>query len=114
MTLFHECNECRTCYKCMQNSCFGQLNPPVEENGYVVKRCQHCNEIIEKYQVMSKNTALDLAKFVVEILDNKAHAGCKDKSWDDFQNGFGEYLGKDIEQIISEAKKIISENENLK
>lgn len=60
------------------------------------------------------NNLINLAKLVVEILDNKARAGCKDKSWDDFQNGLGENVGKDIEQIISEAKQIISENENLK
>jgi len=49
-----------------------------------------------------------LAKLVIEVLDKKAHKGCKNKFWSDFQNGLGEDIGVEIENLISEAKKIIS------
>ena len=49
-----------------------------------------------------------LAKLVIEVLDKKAHKGCINKSWSDFQNGLGEDVGLEIEKLISEAKKIIS------
>ena len=53
-------------------------------------------------------SAVSLAEFVIKILDEKAHRGCYNKVWFGFQNGNGEEVGKDIEQIIIKAKKFIS------
>ena len=53
-------------------------------------------------------SAVSLAELVVKILDEKAHKGCEEKVWFGFQNGNGEEVGKDIEQIIIKAKKFLS------
>ena len=44
---------------------------------------------------------------VLKTLDVKARKGCDEKSWVGFQNGDGEEVGKDIERIISQAKKLL-------
>ena len=54
-------------------------------------------------------SAVSLAELVLKILDEKAHRGCDNKEWVGFQNGNGEYVGKDIKRIIIKAKKFLSE-----
>ena len=46
---------------------------------------------------------------IVNILDIKCTDGCDDKTWKDFQNGNGEYVGLEIDKFIKEAKQLIKE-----
>lgn len=52
--------------------------------------------------------AISLAELVIKILDEKAREGCIDKTWLGFENGNGDDIGEDIEQIVIKAKKFIS------
>ena len=47
------------------------------------------------------------AKLIISVLDKKCNKGCKVKGWAGFQNGAGEECGKDIENIIKQAKQIL-------
>jgi len=56
MTYFHKCPECRTCPNCLTQSCGMPLTPDEGrirssiEDGWIVKRCPHCNAVIEKFE----------------------------------------------------------------
>jgi hypothetical protein len=49
----------------------------------------------------------ELAKLIINVLDVKALKGCKIKSWIGFENGEGENVGNDIEDLIKKAKEIL-------
>jgi hypothetical protein len=49
----------------------------------------------------------ELAKLIINVLEVKALKGCKIKSWIGFENGDGESVGKDIEDLIKKAKEIL-------
>jgi predicted RNA-binding protein with EMAP domain len=54
---------------------------------------------------MKKENKL-IEKFIF-VLDEKARRGTVDMSWEGFQNGNGVEVGKDIEKLIKQAKKIL-------
>ena len=57
MSLFHRCNECRTCPKCYKKNCTTNLEPyklnSVVEGDWILRKCAWCNSVIEKYQTLS-------------------------------------------------------------
>ena len=54
--------------------------------------------------------AVSLAEKVVEVLDKKCRNGCTGEhyTWEGFQNGNGTECGVDIERLIKQAKRILS------
>ena len=55
MTLFHKCKDCMHCFKCGNDNCSTSTKPYKQklEEGWIVKRCAYCNEIIEKYETLA-------------------------------------------------------------
>lgn len=49
-----------------------------------------------------------LAKEIIRVLDVKARQGVRkpEETWTGFENGNGEEIGRDIEQLIAKAKKV--------
>ena len=54
MTLYHKCGECRICPECFHKSCRTSFPPikDVVEDGYLVRRCPDCGNIIEKFPTL--------------------------------------------------------------
>jgi hypothetical protein len=55
-----------------------------------------------------KTTETQLAKDIIRILKVKANRGCNHQSWEGFQNGNGEDVGKDIDRLIRKAEKVLN------
>ena len=49
-----------------------------------------------------------LAETVINVMDKKGKAGCKDPTWIGFQNGNGTEIGVDIERLIKQAKRFLA------
>lgn len=54
MPIIHECSECRVCFNCGLPNCTNYLPPnkmkETLEDGWHVKRCYNCNDVIEKFK----------------------------------------------------------------
>ena len=57
-----------------------------------------------------KEKLISLAKLIVKVLETKALAGVKNKTWIGFENGNGTDVGHHIDSLIKNAKKIILKN----
>ena len=57
------------------------------------------------YKLQNHETIL-LALQVIETLE-KANKGCKTKSWKGFENGKGQEVGTEIDELIRTAKEIL-------
>lgn len=69
------------------------------------------NEFSKEAQGNKTNTLLDavrLAKTVINVMDKKGKAGCKEPTWIGIQNGNGTEIGVDIERMIKQAKRFIA------
>ena len=56
---------------------------------------------------------LEKLKECIDILDVKCTDGCVNKTWIDFQNGNGEYIGIEIDRFIKESKQLIKDATEL-
>ena len=59
--------------------------------------------------------AVRLAEKVIEVLDKKCRNGCTgdNHTWIGFQNGHGAECGVDIERLIKQAKRLLSNSRQL-
>lgn len=51
-------------------------------------------------------SAVSLAELSIKILDEKAHRGCDNKVWFGFQNGNGEEVGKDLNELSLKRRNL--------
>ena len=64
-------------------------------------------ELVEKLTA-TKTFDVDFAGMVISTLEVKALDGCKNMAWSGFENGNGEEVGKEIDELIKTAKMVIN------
>ena len=73
-----------------------------------------CTELGTRLFKLQNHETILLALQVIETL-KKANKGCKTKSWKGFENGKGQEVGTEIDELIRTAKEILKKyDENAK
>lgn len=68
------------------------------------------NEMLSLNNDNNQLTAENLAETVINVMDKKGRAGCKNRTWIGFENGNGIEIGTDIENMIKQAKQFLVNN----
>ena len=65
-----------------------------------------CTELGTRLFKLQNHETILLALQVIDTLE-KANKGCKTKSWKGFENGKGQEVGTEIDELIRTAKEIL-------
>lgn len=113
MTFYHNCNKCKYCFNCGVTSCETSLNPikSIIENGWNVKRCPNCNNILEKYDISNLLNKVNEKDIMLKIKFKKDyiidvsydHSPMRKNTWEETK--VVELEGRELHQAINEKSK---------